>query len=113
MPTKKNGDGPALYNPDITEKGEPEKAIRIFLNKPEEGEKKLKTVHRKHTYPPEQWTLYTDGACLEGNTSKARAGAGTFCLEDGTKNHAWRIPGPSQTNPKRGTNGNSKSPKHM
>jgi len=26
------GNGPTLYNPDITEKGEPEKAIRIFLN---------------------------------------------------------------------------------
>ena len=34
---EKIGDGPTLYNPDITEKGEPEKAIRIFLNKPEEG----------------------------------------------------------------------------
>ena len=43
---KKKGDDPALYNPDITEQGEPEKAIRKFLNKPEEGEKKLKTVHR-------------------------------------------------------------------
>jgi len=49
-------------------------------------------------YLQKQWTLYTDGACLEGNTSRARAGAGTFCLEDETKNHAIRIPGPSQTN---------------
>jgi len=29
---KKIGDGPALYNPDMAEKGEPEKAIRIILN---------------------------------------------------------------------------------
>jgi len=28
------------------------------------------------------------GACLEGNTSRARASAGTFCLEGETKNHA-------------------------
>ena len=69
------------------EKGEPGK-----------GEEALKPVHRKHTYPQRQWTLYTDGACLEGNTSRARAHAGTFCLEDGTKNHALRIPVPSQTN---------------
>src|SRR5882724_5861257 len=67
-------------------------AIRIFP----QGEESLIPVYR--TYPQEQWTLYTDGACLEGNTSRARAGAGTFCLEDGTKNYALRIPGPSQTN---------------
>jgi len=97
-PNGKIGNGPTLYNPDITEKGEPEKAIRIFLNKMEEGEDTLKPVYRKHTFPQTQWTLYTDGTCLEGNTSRARAGAGTFCLEDGTKNHALRIPGPSQTN---------------
>jgi len=54
-------------------------------------------VHRKHTYPQKQWTLYTVGACLEGNTSKARARAGIFCLEDETTNHTLRIPGPSQT----------------
>src|SRR5882724_2866866 len=47
----KIGDGPTLYNQDIMEKGKPEKAIRIFLNKPEEGEENLKPVHRKHTYP--------------------------------------------------------------
>jgi len=34
---KEIGDGPDLYNPDITEKGKPEKAIRIFLNKPKEA----------------------------------------------------------------------------
>src|SRR5882724_11623806 len=95
---KEIGYGPALYNQDIMEKGEPEKAIRIFLNKPKEGEEDLKPVHRKHTYPQGQWTIYTDGACLEGNTSRARARAETFCLEDGTKNHDLRIPGPSQTN---------------
>jgi len=44
---------------------------------------------------------YIHGACLEGNTSRARAGAGIFCLEDRTKKHGLRIPGPSQTN-KRG-----------
>src|SRR5882724_8325941 len=60
------GDGPTPYNPDMMEKGEPEKAVRIFLNKPEEGEENLKPVYRKHTYPQEQWTLYTDGACLVG-----------------------------------------------
>src|SRR5882724_5263683 len=49
-------------------------------------------------YLQKQWTLYTDGACLEGNTSRARARAGILCLEDETKNHALRIPGPSQTN---------------
>ena len=64
----------------------------------EEGEEALKPVHRKHTYPQKKWTLYTDRACLEGNTSRDRASAGTFCLEDGTKNHALGIPGPSQTN---------------
>jgi len=57
---KEVGDCPALYNPDITEKGEPEKAIRIFLNKPKEGEEDLKPVHRKNIYPQGQWTLYTD-----------------------------------------------------
>ena len=95
---QRNWRWPALYNPDIIEKGEPEKAIRIFLNKPKKGEEDLNPVHRKHTYPQEQWTLYTDGAFLEGNTSKARARAGTFCLEDKTKNHALRILGPSQVN---------------
>jgi len=53
MPRRKEansriGNGPTLYNPDITEKGEPEKAIRIFLNKPEEGEEAL----RLETYIP-------------------------------------------------------------
>jgi len=81
----KIGDGPTLYNPDIMEKGKPEKAIRIFLNKPEEGEGNLIPVYRKHTDPQGQWTRYTDGACLEGNPSRARTSAGTFCLEDGTK----------------------------
>ena len=80
------------------EKGKPEKAIRIFLKKPEEGEESLKPVHRKHMYLQKQWTLHTDRACLEGNTSRARAGAGTFCLEDETKNRALRIPGITQTN---------------
>ena len=92
------GDGPALYNPDIMEKGEPEKAIRIFLNRPEKGEEDIKPGYRKHTYPQKQWTIYTDGVCLEGNTSRARARAGIFCLEDETKNHALRNPGPPQTN---------------
>jgi len=55
------GDGPALYNPDLTEKGEPEKVIRIILNKPKKREEDLKPVHRKHTYPQGQWTQYTDG----------------------------------------------------
>ena len=68
------------------------------MKKPEEGEESLGPVYRKHTYPQKQWTLYTDGACLEGNTSRARAGAGIFFLEDETKNHTLRIPGPSQTN---------------
>jgi len=54
---KEIGDGPALYNIDIVEKGEPEKAIRIFLNKPEKGEEDLQPVHRKNPYPQEQWTL--------------------------------------------------------
>jgi len=94
----KIGNGPTLYNPDVMEKGEPEKAIRIFLKKPGEGEESLRPVYRKHTYPQKQWTLYTDGVCLEGNTSRARADAGMFCLEDETKNHTLRIPGPSQTN---------------
>ena len=80
------------YNPDVTEKGDPEKAIRIFLRKPKKGEENLKPVHRKHTYPQKQWTLYMDGACLEGNTSRAKAGAGTFFLEDETKNHTLRVP---------------------
>ena len=43
--------GPTLYNPDVTEKGDPEKAIRIFLGKPKKGEESLKPVHIKHTYP--------------------------------------------------------------
>src|SRR5882724_7892813 len=98
---KEIADGPTLYNPEITEKGEPEKAIRIFLNNPEKGEEDLKPVLRKHTYPQKQWSLYTDGGCLEGNTSRARGRAGIFCLKDETKNHALRIPGPSQIN-KRG-----------
>ena len=38
------GDSPALYNPDITERGEPKKAIRIFLNKPIKGEEVLCSV---------------------------------------------------------------------
>jgi len=75
MPRRKEansriGNGPTLYNPDIMEKGEPEKAIRIFLNKPEEGEEALRPVHRKHMYPQKQWDLYKDGVCLEGNTSR-------------------------------------------
>jgi len=44
------GDGPTLYNPDVMEQGEPEKTIRIFLNKLEEGEEALKPVHE--TYVP-------------------------------------------------------------
>jgi len=95
---KKVGNVPALYNPDITERGSPEKAIRIFINKPEKGEGEYRPVHRKHTYPQNVWNIYTDGACLEGNTSRARAGAGIFCMEDETKNRALRIPGTSQTN---------------
>jgi len=47
----KIGDGPTLYNTDVTEKGEPEKAIGLFLNKLEEGEETLKPVYRKHSYP--------------------------------------------------------------
>jgi len=39
---KKIGDSPTLDNPDIMEEGEPEKAIRIFLKRPEEGKKNLK-----------------------------------------------------------------------
>src|SRR5882724_6728467 len=46
---KKIGDGPTLYNPDITENGELEKTVRIFLNKPEEGVKNLKQVYKKLT----------------------------------------------------------------
>ena len=56
----KAGDGPNLYNPDVTEKGEPEKAIRIFLKELKEGEESLKPVYRKQTYLQKQWTLYTD-----------------------------------------------------
>jgi len=62
---------PTLYNPDIMEKGEPEKAIRIFLNKPKEV-RKAKTVYRKHTYPQEQWTLHR-WRKPEGNASRLEA----------------------------------------
>src|SRR5882724_1816806 len=55
---KRIGSAPTLYNPDVTEKGDPEKAIRIFLGNPKKGEESLKPVHRKHTYPQKQWTLY-------------------------------------------------------
>ena len=41
------GDGTTLYNPDIMEKGELEKAIRNFLKKPEEGEENLIPIYRK------------------------------------------------------------------
>jgi len=76
----------------------PEKEIKIFLNKLEKGEGDYKPIYRKHTYPQNEWTLYTDGACLEGNTSKARAGVGVFCIEDETKKYALRRPGASQKN---------------
>ena len=56
---------PVLYNPDITERGSPEKAIRIFLEKLKDGEGDYKPVTRKHTYPQREWTLYKDGACLD------------------------------------------------
>ena len=36
------GNGPTLYNPDVTEKDDPEKEIRIFLRKPKKGEENLK-----------------------------------------------------------------------
>ena len=46
---RKVEDGLTLYNPDITENGELEKTVRIFLNKPEEGVENLKQVYKKHT----------------------------------------------------------------
>src|SRR5882724_13491417 len=45
---EKVGKEPVLYNPNITERGNPEKAIRIFLGKLKDGEGDYKPITRKH-----------------------------------------------------------------
>jgi len=102
----KAGDGPNLYNPDVTEKKEPEKAIRIFLKELKEGEESLKPVYRKNTYPQKQWTLYTDGACLEGSQCR------NILLRRWNKKPCPKNPRTLPNKPKGRTNGNSKSPRN-
>jgi len=95
---KEIGDVPALYNSDITEKGDPEKAIRIFLNKPEKGERRPKPVHRKHTISTKTMDTYTQMEHALKEKPQGQVLDRIFCLEDETKNHTLRITGPSQTN---------------
>ena len=67
-----------LYNPDITELEKPEDAIRIFIKqKITEETTKQKPILREHKGSGKKWVIHTDGSCKDGNTSEARAGAGT------------------------------------
>ena len=89
----------SLYNPDITEKDKPEDAIRIFAKqKITEETAKQKPVLREHNRSEKNWVIYTDGSCKDGNTSKARAGAETYCEMDDSKMKAIKIPRKPQTN---------------
>ena len=85
-----------LYNPDITEKDD---AIRMFAKqKITEETAKQKLVLREHNGSGKNWVIYTDGSCKDGNTSKARARARTYCKMDDSKTKAIKIPGKPQTN---------------
>ena len=60
---KKVREGLALYNPDITGKGRPEKPIRIFTEKPEKGEGDYKPIHTS-THSPKMGGQYIFRWCL-------------------------------------------------
>ena len=53
---------------------------------------------REHNGSGKNWVIYTDGSCKDGNTSKVRAGAGTYCEMDDSKMRAMKIPREPQTN---------------
>ena len=75
-----------VYNPDITERGEPEEAIRIFTKgNIDEKEANQKNILRKHQKMGKEWKLYMDGSCIDANTLKARAGIGIQRLAGGGK----------------------------
>ena len=88
-----------LYNPDITEKEKPEDAIRIFIKQNiTEETAKQKPILREHKGSGKKWIIHTDSSCKDGNTSKARAGARTYCDTDNSKTKAIKILRKAQTN---------------
>ena len=59
---------------------------------------KHKPILREHIGDGRPWKICTDGSCKDGNTSKARARARTYCTMDESKTKAIKIPGKAQTN---------------
>ena len=88
-----------LYNPDVTEREQPEIATRVSMKQKITEEKaKHKPILKKHEGDRKTWRIFTDGSYKDGNTSKARDGAGTYCSEDESKTKAIKVPGRAQTN---------------
>ena len=99
-----------IYNPDITEKGELENAIRIFTKgKIDEKEANQGRIFRKHEKTRKEWKMYTDGSCIDPNTPKARAGIGIYCEEDNGKKQGAKAAWESTDKPESQTNGNTNS----
>jgi ribonuclease HI len=88
-----------IYNPDITEKQNPENAIRIFTeNKITEEETNATPRYRKHNNTGKNWIVYTDGSCKNGNTKEAKAGIGIYCENENEITQATKLQGTKQTN---------------
>jgi len=99
-----------VYNPAITEKGEPENEIRIFT-KGKIGEKEANQgrILRKHEKTGKEWKMYTDRSCIDPNTPKAKAGIGIYCKEDNGKKQGAKTAWESANKPESQTNGNTNS----
>jgi ribonuclease HI/exonuclease III/chemotaxis regulatin CheY-phosphate phosphatase CheZ len=97
---------PITFDPNITEVGDPNNAIRIFIKDPKykqrsnpekrNGLKPAWRLERPNT--GKEITLYTDGSSKENGTAKARAGYGIWHEENSEFNRAERILGENQSN---------------
>jgi ribonuclease HI len=100
-------DSPVCFNPDITERRDPEYAIRIFRK--DEGYKKRRVGFKavEQTMPAYRATssgnkrqriLYTDGSATLNGYLNGKGGAAVYEKEKSTMNKTIRLPEGPQTN---------------
>jgi hypothetical protein len=99
-------EAPIYFDPNVTETGDPNNAIRIFGSKVRSKKRKYvdKSLQNNPAYRPKgkviknNITLYTDGSCFKNGTDTARAGYNIWHEDNSENNRTERLQGPIQLN---------------
>jgi ribonuclease HI/exonuclease III len=99
---------PAVFNPDITEKGNPLEAIRIFVKRKTYKKRRFKDyelgipAYRARGLTAEsrkqELVLYTDGAAINNGWKNGRVGLGVWHKEGSRHNKSLKVTYGSMTN---------------